>query len=61
MATMHSWAKLDIGSHQRTRWQRFKIWLFGSPGQVHVSSEIAHGVVSGVVEDHVAVTRAATR
>jgi hypothetical protein len=50
MVAMHSWAKLDIGSHQRTRWQRFKVWLFGKPEQVHLTTEIAHGVAADVIE-----------
>jgi hypothetical protein len=39
--------------------------LFGPPSQVHITSEIAHGVVTGVVEDHIeyrdAGARVATR
>lgn len=54
MAVMTTWARLDVGSHQRTRWQRLKAWLFGTPSQVHVTTEIAHGVVAGAVEDNVA-------
>ena len=59
MRPMTSWARLDVGSHQRTRWQRFKTWLFGTPDRVHVTSEIAHGVIHGVVEDAVEDRRAA--
>jgi len=50
---MNHWARLDIGSHKRTRWQRLKHWIFGKPNAVHVTSEIAAGIVSGVTEDYV--------
>lgn len=66
MGTMTSWARLDVGSHQRTRWQRFKHWLLGKPEQVYVSSEIAHATIQDVAEDyfddrHPMVARAHTR
>jgi len=48
---MQPWARLDIGSHQRSRWQRLRYWIFGNPHSVHVTTEIASGVVHGVVED----------
>ncbi len=50
---MDHWARLDIGSHHRSRWQRLRDLIFGRPRLVHVTAEIAAGIVSGVTEDHV--------
>jgi len=52
---MSPWVRLDVHPVTRTRWQRLKHrvrrLVFGIPGHVHITTQIADGVVHGVVQD----------